>query len=125
MGRICLTIKEYDWEVVAFFHATNECLRDIHDALYWAEAPIWIHKRIKLSLNSGFTYSNKEKGKSVVVICEASSKCETEDTLSHEKYHLTRHISTACGIDPDTEEAAYLSGHIGKLLCCDCPSCKH
>lgn len=117
-------IEEYDWKVKAFFHAEKGDEEEVHEALEWAGAPDWVHERLSLELDTGLTYSNKEDGKSVVVVCAGTCHCEEEDTISHEKYHLTRHISSSCHIDPDDEQAAYLSGTIGKLLACGCDSCK-
>lgn len=106
-----------------FFHASEEYRQEITRALDWAGAPDWVYKRMSLKEDTGFTYSNKEDGRSVVVICQGSCPCEEEDTFDHERFHLTMHIVSAYGIDPQSEEAAYLAGHIRKLVSCDCQEC--
>lgn len=106
-----------------FFHASEEDREDIMRALDWVEAPEWVYERMSLKEDTGFTYSNKKEGKSVVVVCQGSCPCEEEDTFDHERFHLTMHIVSACGIDHESEEAAYLAGHIRKLVSCDCGNC--
>jgi len=52
----------------------------------------------------------------VLVISGTSTPRQFMDSFIHEVRHLERHMEQACGIDPYSEEAAYLAGHIGGLM---------
>jgi len=67
-------------------------------------------------INKGLCYSNFKKRKSVVVITETSNPNQFVNSALHEIRHLERHIEYRCGIDPYSEEAAYLAGSIGELM---------
>ena len=62
--------------------------------------------------NSGFTYSSNKYRKSLMVVNRSSSMEEFINTYNHEKNHVEMHICEELGIDPYSEEAAYLSGNI-------------
>lgn len=66
--------------------------------------------------NSGFTYSNPEYHKSIVVVGQCDSAKELVNTYNHEKNHVEMKICEEYGIDPYSEQAAYLSGELSKLL---------
>lgn len=66
--------------------------------------------------NSGFTYSNAEHRKSIMVVNRSSSMEEFINTYNHEKNHVEMHICEELGIDPYSEEAAYLSGNMAQQL---------
>lgn len=78
--------------------------------------------------NIGFTYTNVDRGASLVLIGITDSAEEFQSTYDHEKGHLVMHISKALDIDPYSEECQYLAGEIGKkmfkeahkLLCDNC-----
>ena len=60
----------------------------------------------------------------------AESPEEMYDTIDHELKHCVEHISTYYGIDPKSEEAAYLQGEISKNLfpavsAAVCPICNN
>ena len=63
--------------------------------------------------NRGITFSNNETRKSVIVIGETSCPAEFSHSFDHEKLHLVMHIAKQDGIDPFSEELAYLAGDIG------------
>lgn len=116
-------IPKYDWKACLYFHVAPRDEDEIHEALEKIGAPSWVHARMRLDTDTGFTYSNRKRGKSVVVICQASCPCEWRDTISHEKFHLTMHIISERGIDPMSEEAAYLAGDLEKEIACECQGC--
>lgn len=66
--------------------------------------------------NSGFTFTNQEEHKSIIVINRPDSAEEFIDTYNHEKNHVEMHICKEFGIDPYSEKAAYLSGQLAKKL---------
>lgn len=67
-------------------------------------------------LNTGITYSNFQDGETVMVISRTSSPEEFLNSWEHEKKHLARHIEQVFGIDPYSEEAAYLEGTIAQKM---------
>ena len=65
------------------------------------------------SYNRGITFSNNQTRESVIVIGETSCPAQFSHSYDHEKLHLAMHISKTDGIDPYSEELAYLIGDIG------------
>ena len=62
--------------------------------------------------NTGFTYTNFNKRKSIVGISEVSSQEQFFNTLVHEAKHVQSHICNYYQVKEDSEEAAYLIGYI-------------
>lgn len=67
-------------------------------------------------LDSGLTYSNIEKGQTLVVIGACSAPNEFANSLTHEIGHVAQHISRARGLDPYGEEICYLMGSIAEVM---------
>ena len=67
-------------------------------------------------INTGFIYSNHINRKSVIVIGKADSIGQFINTVEHEKNHLEMHICKALHIDPFSEEASILSGHLAQAF---------
>lgn len=121
MIRQRFVLGKYDWEVMVFYAV--DC--------YYANEIIAAMKRIGCSreklrvayeniasckLDTGVTYSNYTKRKSVMVIGMTSSAREFMNSFDHERKHLEAHIAKAEGIDPWGEEICYLSGEIGERM---------
>lgn len=72
-------------------------------------------------LNTGFTFTDQEKHRAVVVVGPTSSGNEFIDTLVHEIHHLAVAIASGLGIDLEGETPAYLSGdtarELAKVIC--------
>ena len=62
--------------------------------------------------NTGFTYTNFNKRKSIVGISEVSSQEQFFNTLVHEAKHVQSHICKYYNIKEDSEDTAYLIGYI-------------
>lgn len=62
--------------------------------------------------NQGFSATDSRKRKSVVVIGRSSSKEEFLNTIVHEAKHVQSSICDYYGVDENSEDAAYLIGHI-------------
>ena len=62
--------------------------------------------------NFGFTFSNLDKGVSIVAIALADSAREFMKTYVHEIGHVKSHIAQACNINPYGEEIQYLGDDI-------------
>lgn len=62
--------------------------------------------------NTGFTYTDFNKRKSIVGISSTSSQEQFLNTLVHEAKHVQSHICKYYNVKEDSEEAAYLIGYI-------------
>jgi len=88
--------------------------QDIDINGYWTVIVVynvWLGKR-----NTGFTYTDFEKRKSIVGISLASSEEQFFNTLVHEIKHVQSHICKYYNVKEDSEDAAYLVGYIGQKL---------
>lgn len=83
---------------------SGKTLRDAYKSLY------------NCDLDSGLTYSNTRTRESVIVIATTSSAAEFNNSLQHEQRHLERHITDSLGIDPNSEDAAYIAGDIAEAM---------
>lgn len=54
--------------------------------------------------------------KLVEFISRATDASQMYDSIDHEKKHIVEHISNYYGVDPKSEESAYLSGELGRLI---------
>lgn len=62
--------------------------------------------------NTGFTYTDFNKRKSIVGISDTTSQEQFFNTLTHEVKHLQSHICKYYNVSEDSEEAAYLTGYV-------------
>ena len=112
--------KKYNWDIEIFIVVKNVDPRVIQESLEKMDCPLSImHQSFKLlttGINSGFTYTNQDFYKSILVVNISSSADEYINTFAHEKNHVEMHICEKFGIDPYSEEAAYLSGELAQLL---------
>lgn len=124
------------WEVFAYY-AVSRCFQEeIMDRLYeigcrdenlrTAYENLTAGKR-----DTGLTYSNHERGQTVLVISQTSSPEEFMNSFEHETFHLKQHIAKSSGMDLWGEEIAYLSGEIAqkmfpvaKMFLCECQRCR-
>jgi len=63
--------------------------------------------------DKGITFSNNDTRETIIVIGETSCPAQFSHSFDHEKLHLAMHIAKVDGIDPFSEELAYLAGEIG------------
>lgn len=123
-----------NWDVNVFVCISHYDEKVLEDALYEVDAPISIIVRMRQisrddEYNTGFTYSNPDLRKSVVVIGKAISGKEFLNTFIHETRHLVDDIANADGMSLRGEDVAYLSGEISSKLydlvgMFACPKCK-
>ena len=121
MIRQDIHLDQYGWHVRIYYAVTT----------YWTEriaGDMWrigcrgqdltraVRNLRSGDLNTGITYSSFQDGKTVMVISRTSSPEEFLNSWEHEKKHLARHIEQAFGIDPYSEEAAYLEGTIAQKM---------
>ena len=120
MIQFKVRFEKYNWDIDVFIVIKNVNPNIIQDALEHMNCPLHImHKSFRLlttGINSGFTYTNKNIHKSLLVVNVSSSADEYINTFAHEKNHVEMHICKEYGIDPYSEEAAELSGELAQML---------
>lgn len=108
--------------VVDFIFATKRYDVDgILSCLYDAGAPGWVMENAGELMsdgkyNTGFTYTNPEIHRAVVVVGPTTSGAEYIDTLVHEIHHLAVAIASELGIDLESESPAYVAGDSARAL---------
>ncbi len=83
-------------------------------------------------MDTGFTYSNKDRQSTIMVIGLYSSPAQFLNSFEHELRHLVDDIAETFNLDSHGEEVAYLTGDLNsalwedihKFVCCKC-NCKH
>lgn len=123
------------WDALFYFSFDTKDMERILDALVWADAPDSVIAQVSENisagiLNQGFCFSNPAYRVSVVGIGETSSGPEFLNTAIHEITHIAQHIAGEDGIDPLSEDFAYLVGDISHdispIICeMSCPHCRH
>ena len=68
---------------------------------------VWLGQK-----DTGFTYTDFNKKRSIVGVSVSSSKGELINTIVHEAKHLQSHICRYYKVPEDGEQAAYLIGYI-------------
>ena len=126
-------VKIHDWTIRCLFSFDKSDKAFIVESLFWAEAPDSIITRVSENLragrlNEGFCYSDPSLRRTVLGVGKASSGPEVLDSIVHEIIHICQHISLEDGIDPYSEEIAYLGGDISRevsdIVCeLSCPHC--
>ena len=114
-------IDKYDWQVVVLYEVSynnktyviNMLKQICEDEELIRKANYNLNIR---SYNTGFTYSDLDKQRSIIVIGKTTSTREMVNTIVHEANHLKSHIATAYNIDEKGEEVCYLIGGIVKCM---------
>lgn len=115
MQKKKLPIRRYGWRITVICGAdgsdSDEILRLMRrlnasdEDLYQAGSVLR-----KSAPNFGLTFSSFRDRESLMVIGKAESSEEYFNTVVHESFHLSKHIVQCDGIDPYSEEAAYITG---------------
>lgn len=124
-------IGERDWWIMASLNVTGKDLGEVHKALLACGCPNDEAQKACMVLsrkNNGFTFTDLEGQYTLMFASETTSPEEMFDTITHELKHTTEHISGYFGVDPKSEEAAYLQGEIAKMMfpavaMAVCPKC--
>lgn len=130
-------IKRYNWKVEIYYAVTKYYTNRIMQSLNSINCPSHIKKRIfsnliKSNMDTGFTYSNKDRQSTIMVIGLYSSPAQFLNSFEHELRHLVDDIAETFNLDSHGEEVAYLTGDLNsalwedihKFVCCKC-NCKH
>jgi len=112
-------IGERDWWIMASLEVAEEDLAEIFNSLLACGCPNVEAQKACMVLsrkNNGYTFTDLEGQYSLIFASETTSDEEMFDTITHELKHVTEHISGYFGVDPKSEEAAYLQGEISKKM---------
>jgi hypothetical protein len=132
MIRQKIYLPKYDWTVYCYYAVSEYYVDDIMTQLWEigcdGEYARRAYENLSVSeLDTGLTYSNSACRETVMVVGMASSAEEFFNSLLHELRHVEAHIASACHLNPNGEEVAYLCGELGrsiypkvKHLLCDC-----
>lgn len=125
-------IGERDWWIMATIGIKGERdLNEVYQALMACGSPDVEAQKACMVLsrrNCGYTFTDVDGGYTLMFASETDSPEEMFDTLVHELKHIVEHISSHYGLNPKSEEAAYLQGEIAKKLfpavaLAVCPKC--
>lgn len=134
MIRQIIVLPQYnDWEILAYYATSRYAVDEIMEQLWRIGIDSTNARRAFQNLSSGdldtgLCYSNYSSRKSVLVVALTSNASEFMNSLTHEFAHVCVHISTALGIDKQSEEFAYMIGdvcqmaydRVSELLCEHC-----
>lgn len=131
MKEVDLYIERYRWQVRFFFPVSGHDIAQILTNLVSIDCPIDTLVRCAVSildddLDTGFTFSNKDDGRSVCVIGRSSTPREFLNSFQHELRHLVDHIADARSLRSSGEKVAYLTGELNwelwpdihNFICC-------
>lgn len=108
------------WSVTAFLDVGGiSDLNVVYNALMRAGSPDFKAREACMVISQkdkGYTYTNYDRHITIMIVGKASSREQMFDSIEHETKHVTEHISEYYGVNPKSEESAYLQGEIGRLL---------
>lgn len=109
------------WTVDFLFATKRYDIDGVLACLYDAHAPDEIMEQaeelmLSCRYNCGFTYTNQNRRRAVVLIGPTTSGDEFQNTLVHEIRHLADAIAKSLGVPLDSERPAYISGDTAKAL---------
>ena len=132
MKECHVKIGKYAWNLSVYFAVTCYHTDDIVSSLLRIDCPEAIVRRVaanleKREMDTGFTYSNKPRRETVMVVGLHSSAPEFLNSFEHELRHLVDDMADALFLEPK-EEVAYLTGELNAILwkdihqfvCCKC-----
>ena len=112
-------IGNRDWWIMAQFDISSAELQDVYEVLLSVGVPGYKAHEVCQVLsrpNKGYTYTDYDGRFSLMFASEGTDIDELYDSIDHEKRHVLAHIEYYYGVEPKSEEAAYLAGELGRLL---------
>lgn len=132
MIKAKIYVERYDWVVECYISVTHYACAEILASMkaIGCNGKTLQQAGRKLSsgeVNGGLTYTSNRARRSVMVTSLADSAAQQFNTITHEIAHVCAHIASREGIDPASEEFAYLVGDFSmeifpkvKGLLCEC-----
>lgn len=110
-----IQLGDRNWNVLVYYNVDTEDFVEVADSLRQLDCPR--EDRIKAlkvlrKKNTGFTFSNTDYKMSIVCISKATNVGQFVNTVIHEAKHVQSHICQYYEIEEDSEDAAYLIGHL-------------
>ncbi len=121
MRVVDFSIPRLRWRVRAYFAVSKYNAEQIVGDLIAIECPAHILAQVKGNLrnykmDTGFTYSNRRRRQTVMVVGLTSHPSEFLNSYEHELRHLVDDVAGTIGIPLSGEDVAYLTGNINRLL---------
>ena len=106
-------VEEYDKELIGKYLYDADAPDEVIDQAY--------DIMMNGGYNCGFTYSNPEVYKAIVVIGPTTNGSEFLNTVVHEVHHLAVAVAENLGIDLEAETPAYIAGdtalELAEVIC--------
>lgn len=119
MNTYRFILKEFGWAITILMNCDCSCQLDIEDHLISIGCSQEMLEEAKSTLqdndiNVGFTYSNYNMRRTVMVISRSSSLGQFMNTTSHEVYHFIQHLLKNSNIKE--EIAARITGELNMFI---------
>ena len=108
-----------DWWVMASLWVEEDNLESVIESLVSVGCTEENAREVASVLSApdtGYTYTDYIGKFTLAFVSRGSSMEQFYDTVQHEQKHVVEHISSFYGVNPKSEESAYLQGEIGRLL---------
>lgn len=113
-------IGDNDWWVMAFFDIkTGSELNEAYRTLLAAGCENDEAQRACMVLsgwNGGYTFTDFDAHATFMFVGKATSAEQMYDSVQHEVKHVVEHISEYYGVEPKSEESAYLQGELSRKM---------
>lgn len=133
MVRQGFHIGDRDWYVMCYYDI--QTVADISEVEVALASAGCRPQAIKAAVDTlaepdtGYTFTNYSERLTVIFIGRATSPEQMYDSMQHELKHAVEHIGEYFGVEPKSEESAYLQGEIARQMfpaaaMVVCPVCK-
>ena len=123
-----------DWYIMAYYNVHTERelteVADILRSVYCSAPDITKAVDVLSEPNHGFTFTNFDEHLTLMFMSKATSAEQMYDSIQHELKHAVEQISEYYGVNPKSEESAYLQGEIARNMFAAaamavCPKCNN
>lgn len=113
-------IGNRDWWIMVSLNVSDrEDICDVYESLLSVGVPDYKAQSVCMALsrpNTGYTLTDYDGKFTLIFISRATDPSQMYDSIQHETKHAVEHISNYYGVDPKSEESAYLQGEISRLM---------
>ena len=123
-----------DWYIMAYYNVHTERelteVADILRSVYCNASDITKAVSVLSEPNHGYTFTNYDEHLTLMFMSKATSAEQMYDSIQHELKHAVEQISEYYGVNPKSEESAYLQGEIARNMFAAaamavCPKCNN